>query len=130
MSRNMYQQAVDSQTACNLSGLMYSLPKIADQVWEEIRARKSSTTKFNEHPVIRLFAEQIAWLGTHGDYSKAAQECEEKAKEPAPAPMVTEPVNTPDGWWKVEGCHDVQRYEPLPHPLEDSDGGDIRRVNR
>ena len=121
MPRNMYQQALDSQTACNLSELIYSLPKIADEVWEEIRAGKSSTTKFSEHPVIRLISEQIAFLGMQSDYSKAAQECEEKAKAPEPegdtglfcgvipnAPEPSASVHTPDKW-KVEGIYEVQR---------------------
>jgi len=81
MARNMYQLALDSQTACNLSGLIYSLPKIADEVWEELRANNNGTIPaFREHPVMRLFAEQIAFLAA-GDYSAAAAICEEKKNQ-------------------------------------------------
>ena len=83
---DIYTQAVFSQTACNLSGLIHSLPKIADQVWEEVKAEHGfmNTSAFNGHPVMRLFAEQIMHLtNMQIDYSTAAGICDKKAAEAA-----------------------------------------------
>ena len=55
---NIYDMAVDSQTACNTSGLIKSLAKALDDIWAE----GGGTKAVNEHPVIRLFLEQIAFL--------------------------------------------------------------------
>jgi hypothetical protein len=81
MGRNIYQNALDSQCACNLSGLIRSLPAIADEIWDEIRADEKfmNTSTFNQHPVMRLFAEQFVHLTSGRDYSKASAICERKA---------------------------------------------------
>lgn len=90
---NIYEQAVMSQSACNLSGLCHALPKIADAIWAEIRAGNDikdgklnvsmDTTKFNNHPVMRLFAEQFFYLTYGKSWSEAWEICEKKAKETA-----------------------------------------------
>lgn len=85
--RNIYQDALDVQGAVNLSGVIFSLPEIANKVWEEIRSEgNQGTDAFNTHPVMRLIAEQFMWLSTHGEpigdsYSKAFDICTEKAKQ-------------------------------------------------
>lgn len=56
---------------------------IADEVWTELRTDREQgleTPSFNQHPVMRLFTEQIQFLAS-GDYSTAAQICKERAKE-------------------------------------------------
>ena len=85
---NVYKQAVYSQSACNLSALCYSLPKIADALWEEIRKGNDGCMKwapdtkvFNEHPVMRLLAEQFMHLTSGRDWSEAHAECEKRAEE-------------------------------------------------
>lgn len=84
MSRNMYQQALDSQSACNLSGLCHSMAKVADEIWAELRAPEGfsmDTKAFNEHPVMRLYAEQFMFLTSGRTWTEAIEICEEKAKE-------------------------------------------------
>ena len=43
---NMYEQANYSPSACNLSGLIYSLPGIADEIWAELRAEENDKEGF------------------------------------------------------------------------------------
>lgn len=84
MGRNMYQQAIDAQSACNLSGLCHSMAKVADEVWAELRGPEGfsmDTKAFNEHPVIRLYAEQFMYLSSNRAWREAFEICEEKAKE-------------------------------------------------
>ncbi len=79
---NMYELAVNSQSAYNLSGLCHSMGKLADEVWEEIRKENNgnhNTKQFNTHPVMRLLAEQIMFLTSGRDWSKAMRICEEKS---------------------------------------------------
>ena len=124
MGRNMYQLAIDSQSACNLSRLFYSLPKIAYEIWKEIRADGSlgSTQAFQNHPVARLLAEQIGYLTSAVNWNMAMDICEEKAKDDIPADPVDHEPTPP----RIDGH--IPAYIPLPHPLEDANGDDIRRL--
>lgn len=81
MAQRIYQQALDVQSACNLSGVIYSLKEVADKVWEEIRSGTSDVKKFADHPVMRLFAEQIYHLAAHQDWHDAYEICQKKVGE-------------------------------------------------
>ena len=83
---NDYQSAIDSQSACNLSGIVRSLAEITDRICEEARANGQGTDYVNRHPICRLFAEQIMHLtsGTSSagtSYGEALKICEERLAE-------------------------------------------------
>jgi hypothetical protein len=67
---NIYQDALYAQSACNLSGLVHALPGIIDVIKDEARENKdilvrANVDKYvNEHPVIRLFVEQLLFLSS------------------------------------------------------------------
>ena len=75
-----YQKALDAQSACNLSGIVHSFSNILHRVWEEAREQNKGTDWVNEHPICRLFAEQIAHLTRNRDYNEAYDFCQEHAK--------------------------------------------------
>ena len=79
----IYEQAIASQAACNLSGLCNSLPKIAAAIWAEIAADGGGydTERFNHHPVMRLIAEQFAHLTSGRDWQEAYTICENKVSK-------------------------------------------------
>jgi len=59
ISQKTWQQALDSQSACNLSGLAHYLPKLLD----ELRASNvNGTSALNTHPLVRLIVAQMAYL--------------------------------------------------------------------
>jgi hypothetical protein len=59
ISTKTWQAGLDSQTACNLSGLAHYLPKLLD----ELRANGvNGTDALNTHPVVRLIVAQMAYL--------------------------------------------------------------------
>ena len=59
ISSKTWQQALDSQTACNLSGLAHFLPRLLD----ELRASGvNGTDALNTHPLVRLVVAQMAHL--------------------------------------------------------------------
>jgi hypothetical protein len=59
ISAKTWQTGVDSQTACNLSGLAHYLPKLL----EELRANNiCSTDALNRHPLVKLIVAQMAYL--------------------------------------------------------------------
>jgi hypothetical protein len=59
ISEKTWQQGLDSQTACNLSGLAHYLPRLLD----ELRANGvNSTEDLNTHPLVRLIVAQMAHL--------------------------------------------------------------------
>ena len=52
-----------SQSACNPSGLVYSLLDVADRVWEDVCSnRLEGVTQFGQHPIVRLYVYQIFYL--------------------------------------------------------------------
>jgi hypothetical protein len=66
-----YQYALDSQTACNLSGIVHQFSRIMDKIWNEANKNGHGTDWVNQHPISRLFAEQIFFLASKKDYSEA-----------------------------------------------------------
>jgi hypothetical protein len=57
-----YEFAMFSQDACNLSGLVHSLHEVIDRIWEEARAQGKGTEFVNNHPIVRLYVEQMQHL--------------------------------------------------------------------
>ena len=74
-----YLQALHSQSACNLSGIVHSFSEVISRIWDEAQARGHGTDWVNEHPICRLYAEQIAWLTRKTDYSRAHDACQVEA---------------------------------------------------
>lgn len=89
------QTALDVQNACNLSGVVHSFSEVMRVLNEESRKGAGNgfgTNWTNEHPICRLFIEQIAHLNgcavrdtAKSDYFKAYRECEAVAKGEAVA---------------------------------------------
>ncbi len=80
LTKKDYQDAIHSQSACNLSGLVKSLAEVLDRIWEEAREQKKGTDFVNDQPIVRLFAEQIFYLSKIG-YPEAYQLCAEKGEQ-------------------------------------------------
>lgn len=59
INRTTWQQALDSQSACNLSGLAHFLVRVLD----ELRANGiNGTDDLNTHAIVRLVVAQMAHL--------------------------------------------------------------------
>jgi len=78
-----YDDALFVQSACNLSGVVFSFARHMETICEECRDKGTHTR--NTHPVVRLFVTQLMWLAFHQTvddhdlYSKAHQECVKNA---------------------------------------------------
>jgi hypothetical protein len=73
---NVYQTCLNMLDACNLSGIIFDLPKIANSVWKELRAEgKGSTDDFRKHPVMRIISEKFDDLTRGMDFSDAYKAC-------------------------------------------------------
>jgi hypothetical protein len=94
---NIYQNALNSQNACNLSGIVKTLAQDLDIIWNEARAQNAGTDYVNTHPVVRLYVEQLVSLNKSGvlldsasaghdaenpfnTYSNAYSKCRERAE--------------------------------------------------
>ena len=81
-----YQDALDVQSGCNLSGIVQAFARVIPRIWDDARLSKAGTEFVNRHPISRLYAEQIAHLagaGTCSDvgsYSRASALCQERVK--------------------------------------------------
>jgi hypothetical protein len=71
-----YQEALDAQSAVNLSGVVFSFARAMEAICEEARERGEDTGWKNEHPICRLFAEQISHLTRGKSHYEALREAE------------------------------------------------------
>lgn len=62
IKKQHWQNALDVQTACNLSGVVYSFAQAMEAICEEGRCTGKGTDWRNNHPIAVLFATQIAHL--------------------------------------------------------------------
>ena len=83
----IYQNALDVQSASNLSGVVLQFARDMRQINAEVRASGGGTDQVNTHPVCRLYAEQIAWLTGAGacesqaTYRRAHDACQRKVED-------------------------------------------------
>lgn len=81
MEKKYFAQAIGSQSACNLGGLINTLSQIMPEIWEEGREQKEGTTWVNQHPIVVLFVEQMYFLANcKENYSSAFNICEKESK--------------------------------------------------
>ena len=59
ISKETWQRGIDSQSACNLSGLAHFLPSLLDELRE---SGTNDTDALNRHPLVRLVVAQMAYL--------------------------------------------------------------------
>lgn len=64
----------------NITGLVRSLAEILSKIWEEAKAQGRGTDYVNQHPITRLFAEQIYYLAEPRDYYEAIEYCKRKVQ--------------------------------------------------
>ena len=72
LTRKDYQNALDVQSACNLSGVVKSFADVMGRIFDEGHSGKKGTDWINTHSICRLYAEQIAHLSGAG----MASDCE------------------------------------------------------
>ena len=95
---SIYRNALDVQSASNLSGVVFQFARDMERINEEVRASGGGTEQVNRHPVCRLYAEQIAWLTgagscpNHATYIRAHDACQRKVEE---EPSQAERIETP-----------------------------------
>ena len=75
-----YEMALLSQGACNLSGLVHSLAEAMELIWEEATEQGQGTDYVNNHPIVRLYMEQMSFL-CRADYSASYKTCLERSKK-------------------------------------------------
>lgn len=57
-----WQEALDIQNACNLSGLVQSLPGVLSAVQQEAYSLKEGTAYVNGHPLVKLWLDKLCDL--------------------------------------------------------------------
>ena len=77
--KSLYEMALLSQGACNLSGLAYSLAEPMELIWAEAGEQGKGKDYVNNHPIVRLYMEQMSFL-CRADYSASYKTCLERSK--------------------------------------------------
>ena len=62
---NDYRNAIDACSGCNVSGLVRVMSEVMNRLWATDRKYGVGTYFVNHHPIIQLYAYQIAYL-SHG----------------------------------------------------------------
>lgn len=60
--RDLAQQCIDTQDACNLSGVAGFLSRSTELLWQQARALGHGTDWVNEHPVCVMLTNKLASL--------------------------------------------------------------------
>ena len=60
-----YKQVYAMMDACNLSGIIYNLPAIYEEIWKEARELGEGTAYVNEHPVSIAITDKFVQLTKH-----------------------------------------------------------------
>jgi hypothetical protein len=87
LTKKDYQDALNVQSACNLSGVIKSFAEVMKKIFDEGFNEHKGTDWINQHPICRLYAEQIAFLTGSGtpsngeSYRKAYQEAESQVNQ-------------------------------------------------
>lgn len=77
-----WEEAIQVQDACNLSGVVHSFSRVVSKVREQLcidTGGKYSTDDVNQHPICKMYAEKILHLA--GECSMDTfSECQEQAE--------------------------------------------------
>ena len=79
LQKSDFEFAIHSQSACNLSGIVFHFAETMHRIINEAKKNGHGTDWRNSHPICRLYAEQIYHLTRKTDWQKAYDECEEMA---------------------------------------------------
>jgi len=89
MGRNIYELALQAQSASNSGGLIRSLAsEVLPAVWQEAEAQGGGTDFVNRHPVVFMFLYQLMFLNGKEplELSDRWAECNRVCQERASAP--------------------------------------------
>jgi hypothetical protein len=62
IDRKHWNDAINVQSACNLSGVAHSLSRAVAAIWDEAHAQGKGTQWVNQHPIVVLYVAQLAAL--------------------------------------------------------------------
>lgn len=60
--KELAQQSLDIQDACNLSGVVHALSRGMEVLWAEAHRIEQGTEWVNKHPIVTLFLDKLASL--------------------------------------------------------------------
>lgn len=60
--KELAQQSLDIQDACNASGVVHAFSRGMTLLWEEANRRNQGTEWVNQHPIVTLFIDKLASL--------------------------------------------------------------------
>ncbi len=78
--RDLAQQCIQVQDACNLSGVASLLGRATEALWEQARAEGHGTKWVNQHPVCVMLTNKLASLTCQYWPWSAVRSCDEAAR--------------------------------------------------
>lgn len=80
-----YADALQAPSARSVLGLAGALHAVLPKIWADARVQGRDAAWVNQHPIVRLYAEQLAWLSGAGGtldpeaYARAQIACQAAA---------------------------------------------------
>jgi hypothetical protein len=81
LTKKDYQDALDVQSACNLGAVVHSFSRVMNKIQATAREEMHGTDWINEHPITRMYVEQLVHLSKGTSYNTAYDACSILAKE-------------------------------------------------
>jgi len=78
---NDYKTAMDVQSASNLSGVVHSFARVIPKIMNKAKELKEGTDWANEHPICRLYVEQLRHLTIKTSYEYAHDYAEKEIEK-------------------------------------------------
>lgn len=79
LSPQDYRDAIHSQSAVNIPGLVYSFARVMPRIVHDVSLDGGGTDAWNRHPICRLYAEQMMHLTRGTSYLEAYSACQKGA---------------------------------------------------
>jgi hypothetical protein len=73
LTQRDWQDAIQVQDACNLSGVVHSLAEVMTRVWDDVHTHHGGTHAVNTHPLVVLYLDKLWDLAGRPDFSDYQQ---------------------------------------------------------
>ena len=88
LTKKDYEQAIEVQDACNLSGVVHTLEELLPRIREEPDC--TGTGYVNSHPIVVMYVNKLSSLSGAENglaFSTAYDECKKRAKKSCGGPV-------------------------------------------
>jgi hypothetical protein len=94
--KDIAQEAMLVQDACNLSGVVHSFSRMMEVIWQEARDKGEGTSYVNTHPIVKIMLDKLVMLAfeNYHNSSKEVMDAFDKVRQLAADEAASQEENT------------------------------------